>query len=115
MTDINSKIRGLASNDIILDEFTGQQTVDNFEIVMFGKDGQILQEDNGNCIAKMTKNSQYEVFHVKRSSRGFFNPKSDVINRDVAFFKIKKEAFDNYIHFLKTGDQKFLNNAERIV
>lgn len=93
----------------------GQKREEGFDILMFDKDGKLLDKDDGNCVAKATKNSQYEVFHIKRSSRGFFNPNSDVINRDVAFFKVKEEAFNNYIHFLKTKDQKFLNNAERII
>ena len=92
-----------------------QKKEESFDILMFDKDGLVLDKDDGDCVAKATKNSQYEVFHIKRSSRGLFNPSSDIINRDVAFFKVKEEAFENYIHFLKTKDQKFLNNAERII
>lgn len=83
-------------------------------ITMIGKDGELFYEENSKVLAKSISSRQFDVYFIKRGSNGFFNPYSGIPEKQLTFFKVSKECYDNYAHFLKTKDNTFLSNAERI-
>jgi hypothetical protein len=83
-------------------------------IVLIGRDGELFSEDSNKVLAKSISSRQFDVYYIKRGSNGFFNPYSGIPEKQLAYFKVSKECYDNYAHFLKTKDNTFLSNAERI-
>ena len=95
-----------------------EQNNDGYIVRCFTEDGRELSSDcteSKECYAKSFINRQMRVFQVRKNTHGLFNPYSDIMGADVTFTKVKEEAINNYLHFLKTRNSTFLTNAERVI
>lgn len=84
------------------------------KVTYYSAGAKTIEEETNSCYAKSFENSQMTTYYVKSNGRGFFDPSSDRHSIEWNFTKVKKEAFDNYLEFLKTGVKRYLDTAERV-
>mgnify|MGYP003343153051 CR=1 FL=1 len=84
------------------------------KITYYSAGAATISEETNLCYAKKFENSQMTTYYVKSNARNFFDPSSDKHSIEWNFTKVKQEAFDNYLEFLKTGTKRYLDTAERV-